>query len=366
MNRTKIEWTDGGSTWNPIRARCRETGRVGWFCEHATPGCAHCYSETMNRRLGTGIDFKAQNRDKVEIFLDEKILTEPLRWRAPKKIFLCSMTDAFADFVKTEWLAEIFGVAAVAARPFHGPGDGKTKCGTWTGSDGKERPLFYPNMRHGPHTIIVLTKRADRMRALLSTGDFRLLVSRAAYRHAHNRVTAGGLADAIEGGSMWPLPNVWAGVSVEDQPRWDERWPALAATPAAVRWISYEPALGPVVFDAMPGNALDWLGRLSWVVVGGESGPGARPFRIEWARSIIAECKWAGIPVFLKQLGAVPIIDDRPPFNGGFPDGTHFGNRTGIRELNGLQALLRDRKGGDPAEWVPDLRVRQYPGQPRA
>jgi hypothetical protein len=165
----------------------------------------------------------------------------------------------------------------------------------------------------------------------------------------------------------WPPRNIWAGVSAEDQRRADERIPLLRDTPAAVRWVSLEPLLSAVDISL-------WVGLSAgphWYVVGGESGPGARPFNIEWARSIIAQCKTAGVSCFLKQLGAVPIIEDVPPFNGslggefesGFPDGTFFGNRTGRRELNGLQVLLRDRKGGDIEEWAPDLRVREYPSQ---
>jgi hypothetical protein len=164
----------------------------------------------------------------------------------------------------------------------------------------------------------------------------------------------------------WPLKNWWCGVSVEDQPRADERIPLLLDTPAAVRWISLEPMLAPVDLNGWVFPVVDGGSRVDWMIVGGESGPGARPFKIEWARSIIAQCKAAGVPVFLKQVGAVPIIEDVPPFNGGFPDGTHFGNRTGIRELNGLQVLLRDRKGGDMTEWASDLKIRQYPARERA
>ncbi len=297
---TKIEWTD--SSWNPIRARNRETGKVGWYCEHATPGCEHCYSEAFNRRLGTRVAFKRQNRDKVEIFLDEKILYEPLRWKQPSRIFVCSMTDWMADFVEDTWISEILRVVEACPQ----------------------------------HTFQTLTKRAARQRQYF--GDLAL-----------------------------PFENLWLGVSCEDQARADERIPLLLDTPAAVRWVSAEPLLGPVDLSYwLSPNRLIERPALDWVIVGGESGPGARPFRIEWARNIVAQCRMAFVPVFVKQLGAVPIIEDDPPFNGGFPDGTHFGNRTGRTELNGLHVLLRDRKGGDPLEWPSDLKVREYPAQERA
>src|SRR6185312_3111617 len=107
------------ASWTPIRARprsgqkivgepgwksARPGGKPGWYCEHLTAGCENCYAEAMNRRLGTGIDFRRQNRDRVEIFLYEKMLLEPLRWKKPRVVFVCSMTDIFADFVENEWI----------------------------------------------------------------------------------------------------------------------------------------------------------------------------------------------------------------------------------------------------------------------
>ena len=151
--------------------------------------------------------------------------------------------------------------------------------------------------------------------------------------------TGGGPAD-------WPPPNVWLGVSVEDQASAEGRIPHLLATPAAVRWISYEPALGPVDFRP-------WLGQapgVDWLVVGGESGPGARPCDVAWIRAAIRQCQGAGVPVFAKQLGALPydlggdsLSDDGTPPVGTLLDGIH------------------DRKGGDPAEWPEDLRIREMP-----
>lgn len=133
-----IEWTD--STWSPIRARLKEKigrkakGSLGWHCEHASEGCRNCYAEGFNRRLGTGLDFKPGHRDDVEIFLDEEMLLAPLRWKKPKIIFVCSMTDAFASFVRDEWLDRMFAVMALCPQ----------------------------------HTFQVLTKRAERMREYIN------------------------------------------------------------------------------------------------------------------------------------------------------------------------------------------------------
>lgn len=164
---------------------------------------------------------------------------------------------------------------------------------------------------------------------------------------------------------VWPLPNVWLGVSVEDQATADERIPHLLATPAAVRFVSYEPALGPVDFQqwidrhACVGHSTTGDGenmqtcegcvpRLDWLIVGGESGPGARPCNVAWIRYVVRQCRAAGVPVFVKQLGARPERFVEPS---GAPD--DGGDMEPLR--------FRDRKGGDPSEWPEDLRVREFP-----
>jgi len=155
----------------------------------------------------------------------------------------------------------------------------------------------------------------------------------------------------------WPLRNVWLGVSVEDQQRADERIPLLLRTPAAVRFLSCEPLLGPVdmrrefiqTTGRNAGIRSTWLRSLDWVIVGGESGRDARPCNVEWLRSIVRQCREASVPVFVKQLGAVPVerFDDQG---------------VGARDLGSLEPIrLRHTKGGDPAEWPADLRVREWP-----
>lgn len=291
-DRTGIEWCD--ATINPIRAQSNETGRVGWFCEHATPGCERCYAEAFNRRLGTGIDFKRQNRGRVTLHLFDSALTQPLRWRKPRRIFWNSMTDTFGDFVPDEFIDRQFAVMALTPQ----------------------------------HTHLVLTKRARRMREYFTvTGSNddpdavhqRILTAAYDQLGEKDRGEAERLRDLCEASDPpLPLPNVWLGVSVEDQARADERIPDLLATPAAKRFISAEPLLGPVDLKAVylpcccearaeycgPINC-DAVGvpRLDWVIVGGESGPGARPMHPDWARSLRDQCAAAGVPFFFKQWG---------------------------------------------------------------
>lgn len=143
----------------------------------------------------------------------------------------------------------------------------------------------------------------------------------------------------------WPLPNVWLGVSVENQEAADERIPLLLQTPAAVRFLSCEPLLERVDLNRVPrlshpcAPSLNGRG-IGWVIVGGESGPGARPCELAWIRSIVDQCRAAGVPAFVKQLGATPIRQT---------------------EDDQLWHIERDRKGGDMNEWPPDLRVREFP-----
>lgn len=304
-DKSSIEWLNGGSTWNPLRARNRATGQVGWFCVHASAGCENCYAEQRNKgffQLGTRVDYKAQNQKKVEIFLDEQTLKQPLHWKKPRLVFPCSMTDLFGEF--------------------H--------------TDGQIEKVFNVMYRAKAHTFIVLTKRAERMY------DF---VSKSAF-----------LSNA-------PLDNVWFLVSVEDQKNADERIPWLLKTPAAVRGVSYEPALGPVDFCGLKGGTFDGLsGRdfeqifgddmtpsLDWLIIGGESGPRARPFDVQWARDVIKQCKAAGTSCFVKQVGGAP----------GFTSGSLDRQGKPFTTLSPL--YLHDSKGGDWNEWPEDLRVRQYP-----
>lgn len=289
-DRSKIEWTD--ATWNPVFAwrktpNPRRDGRQrGWHCEHVSEGCRNCYAERMNRRLGNGLDYKPGNRAQVEIGIET--VHAPLRWRKPRMVFVGSMTDIFADFVTDNMLDRIFATMALCPQ----------------------------------HTFQVLTKRPARMWSYLTTCTGKFDVGHACGRVAGIiermvdergwRTGVGPLPFGQPGAKWWPLANVWLGVSVEDQATADERIPDLLATPAAIRFVSYEPALGPVDFTAIERRypsaggfmrPLDGrFNRIDWLICGGESGPGARPMHPDWARSARDQCAAAGVAFFMKQL----------------------------------------------------------------
>jgi len=326
-DRSAIEWTD--ASWTPIRARNLKTGKVGWHCEHATTGCEFCYAEGFNKRLGTGLDFKPGHRKDIEIFLDEKMLIQPLRWKKPRTIFVCSMTDLFADFVPDEWIDKVFAVMALAPQ----------------------------------HTFQVLTKRAKRMREYVpgaakrivkrtSDGNPSVTVSTAKAYHSTTKVG---------GEFVWPLPNVWLGVSTERQQEADERIPLLLQTPAAIRFISAEPLLGPIDLDDIVTfgdgyedhrSALEcdvdveddeeFRGAiLDWVITGGESGPDARPSNPEWFRGIRDQCDAAGVPYFHKQNGEWVSVSEVEGSGRhfSFPDGRtvrRVGKKAAGRLLDGV------------------------------
>lgn len=377
MADSKIEWTD--KTWSPIRARVKDNareialergwvdllsivskmrGHVGPHCEQISPGCHNCYSLTNNGRClpnnGTGLPFDKRSRELVDIFVDEKILMQPLHWKAPKKIFVENQSDLFGKWVPFEMADKV--VAVMALTPWH--------------------------------TYQVLTKRAERMLDYLSSDLRKMAVGYA----------SDDISDSIPCGLLkqWPLPNCWLGVSAEDQKRADERIPLLLQTPAAVRFVSYEPALGPVDFkkislspdgdvwvNALTGQSYTyhaigglmkaslWF-KLDWVIVGGESGPGARPFDLQWARDVRRQCKDAGAAFFMNQVGAVPIMpgcrqnhwdwgcrQNHWDWGGAWGHTPKFSNYSEHPPM--WRVHLKSKKGGDMEEWPEDLRVRQFP-----
>jgi protein gp37 len=210
-------------------------------CTKVSPGCEHCYAERIARRFTGSPAFP----DGFAVTLHPERLGAPLRWRGSCRVFVNSMSDLFHPQVPSEFIARVFAV--MAATPWH--------------------------------TYQVLTKRPARMRALLTQPA------------------------PVSEGVGWPLPNVHLGVSAEDQKRAQLRIPVLLRTPAVLRFLSAEPLLGPLVLHRR------WLARdgssggIGWVIVGGESGPGARPMRPEWARSLRDQCQAAGVAFFFKQWG---------------------------------------------------------------
>lgn len=291
-DRSKIEWTD--ASWNPVRARVLgdAEARPGWHCVHVSEGCRNCYAESVNNRFGTKLPYTAPSSRQLESFIDEKALSQPLRWKLPRKIFLGSMTDVFGDWVTDAMLDRIFAVMALANQ----------------------------------HTYQVLTKRPERMRQTIARigKSIRILEEPA---------NALGYTLIFEGIGLvgWPLSNVWLGVSVEDQATADARIPLLLETPAAKRFVSYEPALGSVDFSFTPWppdrprfpdtddisdgrdalRAVDHSGsRIDWIIAGGESGPNARPTHPDWFRSVRNQCAAAGVAFFFKQWGEWAPRDD--------------------------------------------------------
>jgi protein gp37 len=368
MQLSPIEWTT--FTANPLKFRAPD-GRVVWACEKLSPGCTHCYAEFLSRRYGgtrRAGDWNAGTMATLTPFLDDAELHKMLTAKsiggvavAGSMCFVGDMTDVFGEWVSDELLDRLFAVFALRDDV------------TWQ----------------------VLTKRADRMRRYVTA-----LVAgeRSAAREAYRLFDPDGrrLKVAYEKldlvlAAPQPLPNVWLGVSAEDQQRADERIPLLLQTPAAVRFISAEPLLGPVTFrwaawdDHSPNprrslphypsverngktqaghiNELDGLRMLDWVIVGGESGNGARPCAEEWIEDVVAECQAAAVPVFVKQLGAYVVSEDRTA-----PADMMRNPADALRrfqapngEVWAWRAGLADRKGGDPSEWPADLRVREFP-----
>ncbi|MDO8391037.1 MAG: phage Gp37/Gp68 family protein [Actinomycetota bacterium] len=234
-DKSKIEWTD--ATWNP------STG-----CDRTSPGCDNCYALTLAKRLKAMGAPNYQNDGDPRtsgpgfgVMVHKQMLDQPLKWKRPRRIFVNSMSDLFHPDVPFDFIADVFAVMAVARQ----------------------------------HTFQVLTKRAQRMAALLGADMFRGFVDDAMTG------AAGGYAHIETGDVGWPLPNVWLGVSIESD-AYAFRADYLRRTPAAVRWISAEPLLGPL-------PSLD-LSDIDWVVAGGESGPGARPMHPDWARDLRDRC----------------------------------------------------------------------------
>jgi protein gp37 len=299
--KTSIEWTD--RTSNPVRARRKDNGKVGWHCNKCSSGCAFCYAEPINLRFGTGLPFNAHSDDLVEIFLHRPELEAVVKLRTPSKIFHCDMTDLFLADVPDPVLDRFFAMVAVA----------------------------------GQHVHQVLTKRIDRALAYLTDPATRVRIANAVERDwLKLSPCLGHLIDDVCDGDHWPLPNLWLGTSVENRAAADARIPLLAQIPAAVRFLSVEPLLGPVTLD---------LAGIHWAIVGGESGPHARPCNVAWIRSIVRQCREAGVACFVKQWGSRP----------------YFGGHRGDVYDDHTYHKLVDSKGGDPAEWPEDIRVREFP-----
>lgn len=332
---TSIEWAT--TTWNP------STG-----CDKVSPGCGlprpgsndeqtgrtgGCYAMTLARRLKAMGQAKYQNDGNPNtsgpgfgVTMHPDALTAPLDWAKPRKIFVNSMSDLFHDKVDASFIAQVFAVMSLADQ----------------------------------HIFQVLTKRHARMRSLLSSDDFPEVVNdnRQQFRAGASELT-------------WPVPGVWLGVSAEDQKWADIRIPALVQSPAAVRFVSAEPLLGPIKLHHGHSHCPthDFSGGFcvgpcsdriapNWLISGGESGPGARPAHPDWFRGLRDDCAQAGIAYFHKQHGAYAPVADQPRHGDMWvsPDGStrawEHGNghhRRGLGEyrrgMPGEEAVLVRRVG---------------------
>jgi protein gp37 len=371
MADSKIEWTD--KVWNCVRG-----------CSIVSAGCKNCYAMKQAHRFsnaGGAYEGLTQLSKNGPVWTGSarfvpEMLAAPLSWKKPQRVFVNSMSDLFHDDVADEEIAAAFGVMAACPQ----------------------------------HTFQILTKRPERM-----LGWFRWIDQQGPSLHPLGsargvRWYAWNWIDEIQAsyqaGALpdwpWPLPNVWLGVSVEDQKAADERIPLLLDCPAAVHFVSAEPLLGtvdldswlyaphrcqacgegkrifydtnphdlPVIGECIMGapitgeegaarcgacGSLDVKEQrpLSWVIAGGESGPGARPCCLSWLRNIVHDCAAAKIPLFMKQLGAKPYEAREVGFD--------------EEEMWQPEAWLNldDKKGGDPKEWVETgesyLNVREFP-----
>jgi protein gp37 len=306
VNKTSIEWTD--YTWNPIHARSNvgdRAGKTGNFCTRISPGCTHCYASTLNKRWGNGLEYTVPNLAHATFYLDDKELKAPLKLKTPSKIFVGDMFDLFHEAIPTDFVAEVLRVA----------------------------------LKTPQHTFQFLTKRAQRMRDLVNRAQ-----------------------------ELWEVKfgeHMHFGVSVEDQQRALERIPRLQETQASIRFLSVEPQLEHIELGHDTPE-VGWISYLrgfdgcdpvipgiDWVICGGESGPGARPFNLAWAESILEQCKAAAVPFFMKQLGSRPIsLQHRIAYSGSSKE---------FRMPDGFYRHLNDRKGGDISEWPEHLRVREFP-----
>lgn len=288
---TKIEWTD--ETWNPLSG-----------CAKISAGCKNCYAADIAHRFWGDRKFS-------DVLFHPERLEQPLRWRKPRKVFVNSMSDLFHESVSFDKIAAIFGVMSTCT----------------------------------DHTFQVLTKRPDRMSNFFEWLEGQRKV-RGLKTPTHSFIETEAIGWTIARFARqwvfwdeheshfeqrpWPLPNVWVGVTCENQKAADQRIPLLQKVPAAVRFVSFEPLLEPIVLD--PRHRFQ---DIQWGIVGGESGPKARKCAIEWIDDLAERHKDYGVACFVKQLGSKSTLAGEPyPAKG---------------------------KGGDISQWPESIQVRHFP-----
>lgn len=320
---TKIEWTD--KTWNPVRG-----------CSLVSPGCSNCYAMRVAHRFSApgdpyaGLTIKTHSGPKWSgrIRLVPEALDEPLHWRKPCRVFVNSMSDLFHEDVPFEFIDRVFVVMAKARK----------------------------------HTFQILTKRPLVMREYIR--------QRSREPHILSLFCAEYRIEPIGDEIPWPLPNVWLGVSVEDQESANGRIPLLFQIPAAVKFLSVEPLLERINLDTAfmdsgsDGEPAPCTNRnhhhVDWLIAGGESGLHARPCHIDWIRDVVRQSREARVKCFVKQLGSLPVMDENvwqamspkrllnPRNHRRAPAGT-------------VPIAMSDSKGGKIEEFPKDLRIREFP-----
>lgn len=285
MADTKIEWAD--QVWNPV------TG-----CSKISEGCQNCYAERMAKRMAGRNGYP--NEDPFKVTLHPDRLTDPIKWKRPRRIFVNSMGDLFHEEVDEEFIAKVFAIMNIAS---------------W-------------------HTFIVLTKRPQRMKELLNNEDFQFHCG-----WFESQAVRELKIENYNRQYKWPFPNVWLGVTTENQAAADERIPLLLQTPAAIRLVSAEPLLEPILFYYEDGMTDCYplkgyyesltvnlgivaksgpMPKIDWLIAGGETGPGARPMHPDWVHNIKNQCLRDNVPFFFKSWGE---------WTTEYPQGTDLGNK---------------------------------------
>lgn len=358
---TKIQWTD--FTWNPV------TG-----CTRASAGCDNCYAVKQSHRNGamgqakyaglTVLNKAGDRHFNGIVRTHDDALTIPLKWQRRAKrfiakhgrrmrVFVNSMSDLYHKDVPLDFIDRVKAVEALC-----------------------------PDI-----DFLELTKRPQRMAEYLASTSKMKIGDSVRCDIAWNMTSIGfdarlsgdyaDQAGQLDCGNLWPLPNVWLGTSCENQQAADERIPHLLRCPAAVRFLSCEPLLGPInltvkyanigaIHNMNPLRGYGGWGDLDrdkykvhWVIAGGESGPNSRPCQLDWIRSIVQQCKAAGTACFVKQLGAKPVQFGECDCG----RVEHGRCHQSCPSINPQPIKLSNKKGGDPSEWPADLRVREFPAQ---
>jgi protein gp37 len=296
---SKIQWTD--ETSNPIHLVKSDGSNGGHWCHKISEGCTNCYAEAQNNNAWFSFASQLKYTGKPpDLILDEEILKGWQTLKKPHKIFVCSMTDMFGDWVTDEWILKIF--------------------------------TYFCRCPH--HTFQLLTKRPERMSQI---------INHLAWRTAKDGdwTYSGYIAYLAHSGANIS-PNIWIGTSVENQNNCD-RIKHLCLVKNSTRFLSIEPLLGEIdlrlndVISTESEVTVPKYQLINWVIIGGESGKNARTCNVQWIRSLVNQCQEYNIPVFVKQLGSNSVDE--------------YGNKI----------KLKDKKGGDINEFPVDLKVREFP-----